>query len=78
MSTALLSTPLNFARYCLLFLFTNLAQVVRFQVLKVASIKLVFWDVAPCSHVEVDRCFRGVYCLHHKGDHPDDGGSTHL
>jgi hypothetical protein len=25
---------------------------------------LVFWDVAPCSHVEVDR--------------PDDGGSKHL
>jgi len=28
----------------------------------------VFWDVAPRSHVEVDRCFRGVYCLHHQGD----------
>jgi hypothetical protein len=27
----------------------------------------VFCDVPPCSHVEVDRCFRG-----------DDGGSTHL
>jgi hypothetical protein len=28
----------------------------------------VFWDVAPCSHVEVDRRFRGAYCLHHQGD----------
>jgi hypothetical protein len=28
----------------------------------------VFWDVAPCSHVEVDRCFRGAYCLNHQGD----------
>jgi hypothetical protein len=27
----------------------------------------VFWDVALCSHVEVDRRFRGVYC-HHQGD----------
>jgi hypothetical protein len=28
---------------------------------------LVFWDLAPCSHVEVDRSFRGSYCLHHQG-----------
>jgi hypothetical protein len=28
----------------------------------------VFWDVDPCSHVEVDRRFRGAYCLHHQGD----------
>jgi hypothetical protein len=35
----------------------------------------VFWDVEPCSNVEVDRLFKGAYCLHHKGD---DGGSTHL
>jgi hypothetical protein len=25
----------------------------------------VFWDVVPCSHVEVDRRFRGAYFLHH-------------
>jgi hypothetical protein len=24
----------------------------------------VFWDVAPCSLVEIDRQFRGTYCLH--------------
>jgi hypothetical protein len=36
---------------------------------------LVFWDVAPCSHVEVDRRFRDTYCLYHR---PDDGGSTLL
>jgi hypothetical protein len=23
-----------------------------------------FWDTAPCSLVEVDRRFRGAYCLH--------------
>jgi hypothetical protein len=33
----------------------------------------VFWDVAQFSPVEVDRRFRGAYCLHHR---PDDGGST--
>jgi hypothetical protein len=27
----------------------------------------VFWDVAPCSHVEGDRCFRGAYCLASSG-----------
>jgi hypothetical protein len=27
-----------------------------------------FWDIAPCSLVEVDRHFRGAYCLHHQGD----------
>jgi hypothetical protein len=25
-----------------------------------------FWDVAPCSLVWVDRCFRGAYCLQHE------------
>jgi hypothetical protein len=35
----------------------------------------VLCDVAACSLVGVDRCFRGVYCVHHLGD---DGGSTHL
>jgi hypothetical protein len=35
---------------------------VRFQVLTVAGMKFrVFRDVAPCSHVEVDRRFRGAY-----------------
>jgi hypothetical protein len=33
-----------------------------------------FWDVAPCSQVEVDRLYRGAYCFHHQGGH--DGGST--
>jgi hypothetical protein len=49
---------------------------VRFQVLTAASMKFrVFWDVAPCSHVEVYWSFRGAYCIHHQGD---DGRSTHL
>jgi hypothetical protein len=28
----------------------------------------VFWDAAPCSLVEIDRCFTSVYCVHHQGD----------
>jgi len=41
----------------------------RFQVLTAASMKFrVFWDVAPCRHVEVDRRFREAYCFHHHGD----------
>jgi hypothetical protein len=36
----------------------------------------VFWDIAPCSHIEVNRRFRGAYCLQHQGG--DDVGSTYL
>jgi hypothetical protein len=43
---------------------------VRFQALTAASMKFrVFWDIAPCSHVEVDRRLRDAYCLHHQGDY---------
>jgi hypothetical protein len=28
----------------------------------------VFWDVALCSLVEINRRFRDAYCLHHQGD----------
>jgi hypothetical protein len=28
----------------------------------------VFWDVLPCSQVDVDGLFRGAYWLHHQGD----------
>jgi hypothetical protein len=41
---------------------------------------IVFWDVVPCSLVEVYLYFRGVCCLYHQGDddNEDDGGSKHL
>jgi hypothetical protein len=46
----------------------------------VATMKVrVILDIAPSRLVGVDRRFRVVHCLHHKGDdHPDDGGSTHF
>jgi hypothetical protein len=28
----------------------------------------VLWDVAPCCLVDIDRRFRGAYCLHYKGE----------
>jgi hypothetical protein len=36
-----------------------------------------FWDIAPCSLVEVHRRFRGAYGLYHQvsDHHPDDGVS---
>jgi hypothetical protein len=41
-------------------------SVVRFQVPTATDMKFrVFWDVAPCSQVDVDRRFRGTYCLYH-------------
>jgi hypothetical protein len=33
---------------------------------------MVYWDVALCILIEIDQCFRGTYCLHHKDDY---GGS---
>jgi hypothetical protein len=36
----------------------------------------VFWNVLPCSQIDVDRHLRGACCLYHQ--RPDDGGSTHL
>jgi hypothetical protein len=27
----------------------------------------LFWDVAPCSLVDIRRRFTGFYCLHHQG-----------
>jgi hypothetical protein len=42
---------------------------VRFQALTAANVKMTaFWDIEPRSLVEVDRRFRGAYCLHHQGD----------
>jgi hypothetical protein len=39
---------------------------VRFQILTAASIRMTaFWETAPYNLVEVDRRFRGAYCLHH-------------
>jgi hypothetical protein len=48
----------------------NTKSLVRFQVLTATSMKIaVFWDVPLKSLVESDWCFRGAYCLHHRGDH---------
>jgi hypothetical protein len=27
---------------------------------------IVFWDVAPCSLVDINRIFRGAYCLNRR------------
>jgi hypothetical protein len=40
----------------------NFVHLVIFQVLATLSIKMrAFWDIGPCSLVEVDWHFRGVY-----------------
>jgi hypothetical protein len=38
----------------------------RFEVLTASMKMTAFWDIVPCSLVEVDRRFRGAYCLHHQ------------
>jgi hypothetical protein len=41
-------------------------DLVRFQVLTVASLKMwAFWDLVLCS-IGVDWCFRGAHSLHHQ------------
>jgi hypothetical protein len=56
---------------------TDPCKGVRFQVLTAASMNItVFWDIAPCSLVEVDRRLR-IYCLLLQGgDRPEDGGNV--
>jgi hypothetical protein len=29
---------------------------------------VVFWEVTPCSLIDIDLRFRTSYCLHHQGD----------
>jgi hypothetical protein len=48
------------------FPYSELDGVVRFQVLKAASMMTAVWDIALFSLVEVNRRFRGAYCLHHQ------------
>jgi hypothetical protein len=56
-----------------------MSYFVRFHVLTAASMKIVFWDAAPCSLAEVYQRFRGAYSLPHQGeDGPHDGGYKHL
>jgi hypothetical protein len=31
----------------------------------------VFWVVAQCNLVQIDRRFRGACCIHHQGDTPE-------
>jgi hypothetical protein len=38
----------------------------------------VFWVVAPCSLVEIDRRFRDAYCLHHQGNDRNISEDSHL
>jgi hypothetical protein len=40
---------------------------VKFQVLTVAYMKVIFFCVAPCSVVEVDGRFRGAYYRDYQG-----------
>jgi hypothetical protein len=48
----------------------------RVQVLTAASRTMTaFWNIVPCSLVEVDRRFRGAYCFHHQ---ENDEHTTHL
>jgi hypothetical protein len=52
-----------------IFISANYLLGLRFQVLKVASMKItVLLDVVTCSLVEVYRRFKGACCLQHQSD----------
>lgn len=57
-----------------------LQKFVECEVLTSKSMKTtLFWNVASCSLLDIDRHFRGVYCRHHQGDdHSDDGSKSKL
>jgi hypothetical protein len=61
------TATLNKAMYKIT-IYDILTVLVRIQVLTAARVMTVFWHVVPCSLVEIDRRFRGAYCLHHQGD----------
>jgi hypothetical protein len=48
----------------------------RFEVLTVVAIKnTVFWNVMPCSLVEVYQLISGTYCLHLQGRRVSHAGN---
>jgi hypothetical protein len=64
LNTVTIGTKVNMAT--LLAVVTD--KHMRYKVLTAASMKMIaFWDMAPCSLVEVDGRFRGAYCLRHRG-----------
>jgi hypothetical protein len=47
----------------------NNVIMVPFQFITATITKIVvFWDVAPCSLVQIDGRFRGIYYLRDQGD----------
>jgi hypothetical protein len=38
----------------------------------------VFWDIAPCSLVEIYQRFGGAYFLHHQSDHAVSTSETSM
>jgi hypothetical protein len=61
-----------FQRFCVVWV-----QIVKTTVsgIKFIVSRWLFLDVALCGLVEIDWCFRGVFCLHYRSD---DRGSKHL
>jgi hypothetical protein len=75
--TSLRNNALRSAPWSEIHHWQTILNTVQFHVLTAASMKMtVFRDIVPCSPAEVNRRFRGTYCLQHH--HVDDGGSKHL
>jgi hypothetical protein len=54
-----------------------MAVFLRFEVLTAGTMnRTMFWVAALHSVIEVNRRFRGAYCLHHKGGKTSLSAST--
>jgi hypothetical protein len=47
--------------------FVTESGAVRFEVLRVVTVRSLFLDVILCSPMKVGQCFRGTYRLHLQG-----------
>jgi hypothetical protein len=47
---------------------------VKFPLLT-SAIKIIVLEIVVCSLVEINRCFRGAYCLHHQDDEQEEVSS---
>jgi hypothetical protein len=81
---SLTSVPLTCCKECLLKLrvlqtvkISNLVSLFDAKCYNPGTVceNVTFQDMTQCSFIEVNQCYRGMYCLHHC---LDDGGSTNV
>jgi hypothetical protein len=54
------------------------SYILTFRKSSSSSKMTVFWDAAPCSLVEIERCFRGQFLWDYTAQHPGRQSSSYL